>query len=409
MVDHKELFSYSLGNMMRRKMRSWLTVLGIVIGIAAIVTLISVAQGLTNSINDQLKAFGTNAVVVVPGDISQQLSISGGAARPPSTGRLFKNDVDRIKRVSGTEYVSSALSTRASVDFKDKQATMGINGVEPSIFQTANKALEIEQGRFLADTDRHTAVIGNTIAYSTFGTDKVQVGSVLVIGSENTKFRVVGVLKKSGSSGGNGDSALYVPIEDARELAGSSISKNEVSGIRFLVKDGFDVKEVVDNVNYELLSAHHVREEDKDFSFLTSEFLQQQVGTITALLTLFLGGVAGISLIVGGVGIANTMFMSVLERTREIGILKAIGADSRAIQEAFLIESGMIGLFGGIVGVSIGFLFSLIAGALGVPTAVGIELVLFAIFFSFTIGIISGYVPAVRASRLPAIEALRYE
>ncbi|MBS3069871.1 ABC transporter permease [Candidatus Micrarchaeota archaeon] len=407
MVDHAELFLYSMNNMRRRKMRSWLTVIGIVIGIAAIVTLISVAQGLSNSINEQLKSFGSNTVVVIPGDIRQQLSPFGGAARPPSVGKLFKNDEERIGRIAGVDLISSVINSRASIDFKGNLVTASISGVEPSVFE-GSQNIELEQGRFLTDTDKHTAVIGYNIAYDTFGKQPVQVSSVLSIGKEGTRFRVVGVLKKAGSTGST-DSAIYIPLEDARDLAGSSITPNEVSGIRFVAKEGFEVQEVVDEVNYELLSAHHVREEDKDFSFLTAAFLQEQVATITALLTLFLGGVAGISLVVGGVGIANTMFMSVLERTREIGILKSIGASNEAIQEAFLIESGLIGLSGGIIGVLLGLLFSIIGGALGVPTAVGIELALFAIFFSFAVGIISGYLPARNASKLPAIVALRYE
>lgn len=405
MVDHKELFLYSMNNMMRRKLRSWLTVIGIVIGIAAIVTLISIAQGLSDSINSQLKSFGSNTVVVVPGDVSKQLSLAGSYA--PTLGKLFLNDKERIKRIAGVDLLSSVINVRSTVDFKGNLATASVSGVEPSVFE-GSQTIELEQGRFLTDSDRHTAVIGYNIAYSTFGKQKVQVGSVLSIGKDNEKFRVVGVLKKSGSSGGT-DSAIYIPLDDARKLSAGSLADNEVSGIRFVVKEGFDVQEVVDSANSELLSAHHVREEDKDFSFLTAAYLQQQVGVITGLLTLFLGGVAGISLIVGGVGIANTMFMSVLERTREIGILKSIGATNEAIQEAFLIESGLIGLAGGLIGVFLGLLFSLAGSALGVPASLSIWLALFAISFSFIVGLLSGYLPARNASRLPAIAALRYE
>lgn len=167
--------------------------------------------------------------------------------------------------------------------------------------------------------------------------------------------------------------------------------------------------DVADEITLELRSAHRVSEDTQDFTLITSDFINQQVGAITTLLTLFLGGIASISLLVGGVGVANTMFMAVMERTREIGVLKAIGASRADILEIFLLEASLIGLVGGALGILFGASIAAIASAFGVSASVSPELVLFALFFSVTVGLVSGYIPAKRASELPPVEALRYE
>jgi putative ABC transport system permease protein len=408
-ASRADLFAYSLDNLKHRQLRSWLTVLGIVVGIAAVVTLISISLGLAKSIDDQLSQFGSKTIAVVPGDINKQMSFTGGSGRPPALGKLFTTDVDRIKRIDGVEYISGAISITSGMSFKNKDISVGISGIEPNIFKQT-QVLDIASGRFLTDTDRGGVVIGDGLANEIFNKDKVLVGSVVRFGTENQEFRVVGVLKKGGGASGSAiDSSVFMHIDDARKLAGDSIAKNEVSAIRLTVKDGTSVNDVADKINTELLSAHKVKEDDKDFSVVTSEFIMKQVGQITALLSIFLGGIASISLVVGGVGIANTMFMAVVERTKEIGIMKAVGASNGAILEAFLIESGLIGLGGGIIGIIIGSFFAFIVSFFGIPFVMPLELVLGTAAFSLLVGLASGYVPARNAAKLQPVEALRFE
>jgi putative ABC transport system permease protein len=408
LAKRADLFMYSVENLRHRQLRSWLTVLGIVVGIAAIVTLISISLGLSKSINDQISQFGSRTIAVVPGDINKQLAFTGGPSRPAALGKLFATDVDRVRRVDGVEYVTGAIAVRSDVMFKDNGITASISGIEPNIFKQT-QVLDIAAGRFLSDTDRESIVIGDTLANEVFGKDKVLVGAVLKIGSEAKPFRVVGVLKKSGVAGGGIDSAVFMPIDDARKLAGESIAKNEVSAIRLTVKEGYNVNAVADRINTELLSAHKVKEDAKDFSLVTSDFIMKSVGQITDLLSVFLGGIASISLVVGGVGVANTMFMAVIERTKEIGIMKSVGASSGAILETFLIESALIGLGGGIIGIIVGVAFAFAASFFGVPVVVPLELVLGTAAFSLIVGLVSGYVPARNAAKLQPVEALRFE
>jgi putative ABC transport system permease protein len=400
---HEDILKYVLANIAQRKLRSWLTILGIIIGITAIVTLIGIAQGLDGSIRKELEQFGTNTIIVTP-------NIQIGFGGPPtSKGTLTLKDVDEIKRVPGMDStaVSPFVSSRVAMSYKNSNVTAGIIGVDPKTFERASGGtLKIENGRMLKPGDAHVAVLAHGAATDLFK-DNVKLDAKMIIGGK--EYKVIGILKSAGSSLGGSDNSIYVPIDDAREALGDIIGKNEVTGIWSQVAKDQDPKIVAARVEKRLEIKHKVKPTDKDFSVLTSESIQQQIGAITGLLTAFLGGVAAISLIVGGVGVANTMFMSVMERTREIGILKAVGARKNAIMEIFLIESGLIGLMGGLIGVALGILISLVLSALNLPSAITLELAGGAIFFSVAVGAISGYFPARRAAQLQAVEALRYE
>ncbi len=412
LAKFQDMLWYCIQNIAHRQLRSWLTVLGIVIGITSIVALIAIAQGLTGYVNNQLAQLGSRYVAIVPGDISSQASFSGDPTRPPQTGRLFINDKKRIEKIAGVDLVSSVVQARVDARFKDDAVSLSVTGVEPELFGQTN-VLELSAGRFLADTDKRTAVAGWNFANKTIFKNEVQVGSVIRLGSDGEPYRVVGVLKKGMAT--QADNAFYLPIDDARHLAGDSISPNEVSAIRLTVKEGYDYNATVEQINNELMASHGVKEDEKDFSVVTSDFVAAQVGQITGLLTLFLGGIAGISLIVGIVGIANTMFMSVIERTREIGTLKAIGASKNDILGLFLLESGIIGLIGGSIGtllgaiIAIGAAYAASAAGFNMPLSVTWELCTFAVVFSFVVGVASGFLPALRGAELSPIEALREE
>ncbi|NYZ77184.1 ABC transporter permease, partial [Candidatus Micrarchaeota archaeon] len=312
-----------------------------------------------------------------------------------------------VKRVGGIDYISPAITGRTTVKYKKDEITSSIMGIEPDVFTNIAGTLEIEDGRFLAGTDRKSVVIGGNIAKERFDED-VGVSSVLYISGE--RYTVVGVLKKTGTSFTNFDDVIFMPFDEAQSMFSGTMAKDEITAIRLTVKEGEDADAIADEINVILLAAHHVTEDEKDFSVITATFINERLNEVTGILSIFMGAIAGISLIVGGVGISNTMFMAVLERTREIGVLKAIGATEWEIQTLFLVESSLIGFLGGFAGLCVAFVLILLISSLaGIPAVFIPWVAVGALLFSAAVGIAAGVFPARQASRLDAIEALRYE
>lgn len=402
-MKHVDLLKYAVNSMAHRSLRAWLTILGIVIGIAAIVVLISLAQGLDASIKSQLSTLGSNYMFVMPGNLF------GGGLRfgpPVLKGVLYTRDVEAIKRVPGVIAVSSNVAAPfAKVEFKGENISSSVAGVEPAAF---SKWITVgyEAGKFIQDGDLSGVVIGNDVAHELFK-NEISLGDTLVILGKN--FRVKGIIAKAGNTGGNIDSGIYVEARAMRLLLGDALEKDRVFSILAVTDPDRDISSITAAAEDKLRANHKVRKGEEDFTILTAASVSEQIGQITGILSLFLGGVAAISLVVGGIGIANAMFTAVLERTREIGVLKAIGASNNSILEIFLLESGLIGLIGGLLGVALGAAISLLLNAFGVPSMLTLELLAFAAFFSFAIGVISGVFPARNAARLEPVEALRYE
>lgn len=404
-MNIRDMVEYSLNALQYGKVRSWLTVLGIVVGISTIVVLIGLVQGLKDDITEELEGFGSNTIIITP--VSTSGASAAAASFLPSQGKLYMRDYERIKRLGEIEYITPSITGRTYAEYRDEEISISVMGIKPEVFRQTTGTIELEEGRFLTDNDRKTAVIGNNIAKEQFD-EEVRVNSVIYLSGE--RYTVVGVLKKTGSSFTNLDDVIFIQFEESQDMFSDIMAEDEITAIRLTVKEGEDAGEVADEIESILLAAHHVTEDEKDFSVITAEFINEQLNEITGILTIFMGAIAGISLIVGGVGISNTMFMSVLERTREIGMLKAVGATEDEIQKLFLIESGMIGFFGGIAGLVLAFVLIVIIDASGYVPAVFIPWVAAgALIFSATVGIFTGVFPARQAARLDPIEALRYE
>lgn len=408
-MDHLALIKYVSNNMAQRKLRSWLTVLGVVIGIAAIVVLMSVAQGLDTSIRDQLNVLGNNYIFIMPGGTSGMSR--GSSFGPPSPtvlkGVLYNRDVEIIKRIAGVEAVSGMLSqSLASVEYRDETLKTSVSGIDAP---AAEKFLTsgYSEGRGLASGDLTGCVIGTTVANDLFS-KKIRLGDTLNIMGKDFKVRGI-IAKVGGQAGAQFDNAIYIDLQAMRNLLGSSYPKNQVVAILAITKKDADNSAIAAEIERALANSHKVSLDKKDFTAITPEFIAQQISVVTGMLALFLGGIAAISLLVGGIGIANAMFTSVLERTREIGVLKALGASGNAVLEIFLIEAGVIGALGGVIGVALGMLISIAMTFAGLPSIISLQLVLFAVGFSIFIGIFSGYFPAKNASKLLPVEALRYE
>jgi putative ABC transport system permease protein len=398
---------YSLKSLTHRQMRAWLTILGIVIGIAAVISLVTLGQSFSDSVDKQLSALGSYTIFITPSSGSS--GGFGGGTFVPTAGKLYDRDAERIKRVPEVSDVARLLQSRAAVGYKDKNLSSGISGIEPGVFEKTT-AINLASGRFLQENDRRVAVIGDKIAHDTFGSrNDVSVNSIILI--KGIKYRVIGIMEKSGGGFGasNTDSGIYIPFSEAREMFKSSLAPNEVQAMVLSVRDGSDMAEVVDKIKNELDASHKVKPDNRDYSVVDPASIQKAVGNVLSMITIFLGAVAGISLLVGGLAIASSMFTSVIERTHEIGVLKAIGATQGDILRIFIIEAGAIGAIGGVFGVLIGMGVAWGATAFGLPSVVGVPLIIFGIVFAFAIGLASGYVPASNAARLTPVEALRYE
>ncbi|MFH0833009.1 MAG: ABC transporter permease [Candidatus Aenigmatarchaeota archaeon] len=404
-----ELLSMSYNSMRRRKLRTALTLLGIIIGVSAVVALISVGQGMQMSINKMFESMGSDKLIISPGG-----GFSSGitpATSGLSASKLYEHDVDIINGVSGIEYAFGMVTDTAKLKFGGETKYLSVYGVpadSKTKAMTENiEMFKIQQGRSIEENDRYKVVIGNRIADSVFDKD-VKVGDDILI--DDVEFTVVGIFKKSGSP--IYDRMVAINIDAARELFNKS---EEVGTIFAQVKNGLSPSKVALDVEKDMRNDRNLEKGKEDFTVSSSEQIISGVNAILGAVQAVLIGIAAISLLVGGVGIMNTMYTSVMEQTSNIGLMKAVGARSHDIMILFILESGLVGLIGGIVGVCFGAVLGKIVEIVAVGAGVDIfkaivtpELVAGALAFSFIIGTISGLLPARHASKLDPVEALRY-
>ncbi|MFH1447793.1 MAG: ABC transporter permease [Candidatus Micrarchaeota archaeon] len=407
-----DTFTYAFDGLKRRQLRSWLTIIGIIIAVMAIVLLVSLGQGIEVAIKDQLSFFGDDIISVAPGTSADILS-----SFVPS-GSLTEKDVKALQNLGSVKKVTYSIEEQGTVEFKSESAIMYVIGMNQELFEIFD-TYEIEVGRNIKNGERGVAIVGYKFANDFWGTskkrEKIRLGGRVVI--ENRSFTVVGILKsQEGGLMSTADTVVFIPNEDARDILPIAIGNDEIQEMHVQLNEGVDPRVAEKEIKETLDRLHKIKNEDeRDYQVITSEQIMQYVGAITGILTLFLLGAAGISLVVGSVGVANTMFMSVLERTREIGVLKAIGASDSTIRNIFLIESGMIGAVGGIIGVILSYMVEFILSAIAryagfpLPLDITLDLVLGSILFAFFVGMVSGYFPARRAAKLQVVDALRYE
>jgi len=397
-----DMVEYAVMNLRHRSLRSWLTIIGIIIGVFAIVIMVSLAEGLDQYIRGQLSIFGNDVISIQPGSLKAQ--VGGGLYGPQ--GQLTENDLEAVRRLPGVEKAGATLEGRVNVQYRDQLISLYTVGADSNLF-TDIYSYELGDGRWMRENERGVAVVGYDIANTVFD-EKIPLGRRITIG--NRSFTVIGITKKSG--GGLmavADTVVYIPRQDGRDILPSYVGNKQLREIHLKVTEGTDPAIVEEEINNELLKLHKVKEDKKDFTVITAAYISEQIGNITGALSIFLGGIAAISLLVGSIGIANTMFMGILERTREIGVMKAVGATDRMIMTIFLLESGIIGLVGGVFGLVLSYMVSYIVTQFGVPSTIRPEVMAGALAFSFVVGIVAGYLPAKRAASLDAVEALRYE
>lgn len=415
---------FALNGLMHRGLRSWLTILGVVIGVAAVVAIISVGTGTQQIITSQLGGLGANIISVSSGS-NRAFNFGGPEAGQRAAilsslisgnGNLTEKDIQNIKSIPTVQYVDGIVSGSVSVSYLAQTATLQVQGVDPLAWSQMTTS-ELESGRYLTPSDGNNVVIGYSVANDVF---KQQLLINNQINIEDKPFKIVGILQSSGSFGGS-DNNIIMPVSAARSIL-SDIGPNQFNSIQVSVEDSSLVNDTSTAINQRLLITRHVTEDTKDFSISSAQSLQEMISTVTGTLSMFLTGIAAISLFVGAIGIANTMFMSVMERTKQIGVLKALGTTNFEVTQLFLTESAIMGLIGGLLGIFLGFMASGIVSELGVGmigakgmrgatsiTVITPELIMFALGFSVLIGALSGLLPARRAAKLEPVEALRYE
>ncbi|RJQ06295.1 MAG: FtsX-like permease family protein [Bacillota bacterium] len=387
-----ESFRLALDGLRTNAMRSFLTMLGVIIGVGAVVTLVSVGTGASLEVTSQVEALGSNLVIVLPAN---------------ARGRdLRLEDVTMIEsRVEGVIHAVPSLRRTATVVWGGRSVETDVVGTTE--YMPAVQNHPVDSGRFLSSQDilyrRQVAVFGATAAQDLFGL-KNPVGQEVLI--QGYPFTVVGVLTRKGQGGmitPDTDSQVYVPITTAQRIFGTT----RVGAIYASVAGGVDAQVVTNHITRMMELRFSDPEAVQVFS---QEQILAAVGSVTGILTILLGAIAGISLLVGGIGIMNIMLVSVTERTREIGIRKAVGAKNRDILAQFLVESVIISLTGGLIGIGLGVLGSEAISHLGnVPSVVSLGWVGVAFGFAAAVGVFFGIYPAMKAARLDPIQALRHD
>jgi putative ABC transport system permease protein len=389
------------------KLRSVLTTLGIIIGVAAVIMLLAMGNGVKSSITKEIESIGSNVLIVLPGKIpiGQQNEGFGRAAGLAGASTLTNEDKEALKKVKGVKKLAGVSIFTAQVSLDSKKLYPISMGADPDIGFTS--LYSINKGRIFTqnevDSKARVALLGATTAKDLFGDAETAVGQKVFI--NNIEFLVIGTIKAAAQAQLSVDTSdlVLVPISVAQEFT----KTQGVSRILIQVASKDDVNPVADRIKKLLLERHNNIE---NFSVLTQEELLKTISTVLSLLTTLLAGIAAISLLVGGIGIMNIMLVSVTERTREIGIRKAVGATRFNILAQFLVEAVLLSLVGGGLGIGLASFGSfLISQITEIPAVVSVESVILAFSVSVAVGIVFGIAPAVRASQKDPVEALRYE
>ena len=408
MMPISSIFKISLRALRMNKMRSGLTILGIIIGVSAVITMIAVGSGASQGIKKQIASMGSNLLIIVPGTTTAS-GVRMGAGTQPT---LSVKDAEAIKELLEVKAVAPISSGVAQLVYENRNWSTLVTGSSSSIFSILNWSLAY--GRLLTEEDvrgsAKVCVLGDSVAYQLFG-DMDPIGKIIRI--KGIPFKVVGLLAPKGQSavGTDQDDVVYVPLTTAQKQLFGTTFPGQVRMIMVQATRDELLDTAQEKITLLLRQRHRIgHNQDDDFSVRNITQMMEAFQTATKILTILLGSIASISLLVGGIGIMNIMLVSVTERTREIGIRMAVGAKTWDIRLQFLIEAMILSLLGGVIGILLGVVaVEMITRLSELKAIITFSSVLLALSFSAIVGIGFGFYPAYKASLLNPIDALRYE
>ncbi|MCK4429346.1 MAG: ABC transporter permease [Candidatus Aenigmarchaeota archaeon] len=403
-----DFLKLAVNNLTHRKMRTLLTIVGIFIGIAAVVSLISVGQGMQDSINNEFEKMGSDKIMVLPGGEGGM----GMMNMMTAAIKLSEDDLKVINKQGGVEMAGGLVFKTVAVKYKDQVKYTFVSGIPTDSTQEIfddMESYEMGKGHKLHEGGDKEVIIGHDIAYTDYYNKRPKIRDKIYIMDE--PFTVCGILQRIGNS--QDDTQLIITLNAANELFNT---KGLYHMIMVKVRSSVDPSDLAKILKQKIRRARGEKEGEESFKVQTTEQLMNQVNDILGVVNAVLIVIASISLMVGGIGIMNTMYTSVLERTKEIGLMKAIGARNAHIVILFLFESGMLGMVGGILGVGIGIGLAKIVEIIAIQSGLSMlvisftpELIFGSIGFSFLVGTLSGLFPAIKAAKLNPVDALRYE